>query len=290
MPSAPFALFAAFSSSPFGGNPAAIVFIHLDTPDDVLRGLSANFNQPMTAFVSKPSEPGKIVHARIRYVTATGVEVALCGHATLCATAAIRALPSYECVEEVHFETVIGKTLVPVKLVDAAQGLLELGLPSAPLLPVAQTEEDRISALLDRAFGKKVAITAIRVGGPQWEHALMVEVDEATQLADAKVDVSVFGETGFVQNVVFSRSSIEGEEYVYRMFCDELPGGEDPVCGTAQCLMAPYWYAKVGLDVGKEITSIAASARRGVLKVTWRERGVLLRGTTAKLASGEVCY
>jgi len=290
MPSAPFILFAAFTSSPFGGNPAAVVFVDLDTPDEVLRGLSRNLNQPITAFVSKPSEPGRIVHAQIRYVAATGVDIALCGHATLCVTAAIRALPSYDCAEEVRFETVVGKTVVPVKVVDEAQGLLELGLPSASLQTLAKSEEDRISALLERAFGKKVEVIAIRAGGPPFERALMVEVDEATQLTGAKVDLSVFRETGFPQNTVLSRSSVDGEEYVYRMFPNDPSRGEDPVCGTAQCLMAPYWYSKVGQEAGKEITSIAASARRGVVKVTWRESGVLLRGTTAKLASGEVYY
>jgi predicted PhzF superfamily epimerase YddE/YHI9 len=105
---------------------------------------------------------------------------------------------------------------------------------------------------------------------------------------------------GYTQNVITSLpspSSLEDSgEYIYRMFSPHLPGGEDPVCGSAQCLLAPYWHSRKQLEKGQEIRTFSVSARRGVVDVVWapsasegKEDAVLLKGTTAFLGKGE-CY
>ncbi|MEN0067886.1 MAG: PhzF family phenazine biosynthesis isomerase, partial [Myxococcota bacterium] len=74
----PFYQVDAFSSAPFGGNPAAVVRMSSWLADDVLQAIAAENNLSETAFVC-PKGPGEY---DLRWFTPT-VEVDLCGHATL---------------------------------------------------------------------------------------------------------------------------------------------------------------------------------------------------------------
>ncbi|EAU83403.1 hypothetical protein CC1G_09097 [Coprinopsis cinerea okayama7 len=386
--SAPFALLTAFSGTPFSGNPAAVVFLDpANTPRKALEGLAGNFNAPMIAFVgavddgsivnlggeggvgedTKKEDVGGeeggrktegrrvVIKTSIRYLTYSGVEIPLCGHASVAAAGAILRLPFVQDlvkndgggvkVERVEFETWAEGRKVPVRVYEEDnKTLYELGLPSVPPVPLPKDEEDRIRAFVARAFGERIRdmdrdVVSVRRGVGGMEHAILVELDPSVGLGDADVDVNVFTDCGYTQNVITSlpspsRSSCSGAnnnndnddvqannsvqleegkqqfDYVYRMFSPHVPGGEDAVCGSAQCLLAPYWYAKLAqlgcqkVVPGNQVTSYSASPRGGVVKVVWesdrdipRDGGgggeekerVLLRGEVALLASGE-CF
>ena len=180
--SAPFALFAAFTSSPFGGNPAVVVFLNLtETPLHVLQGLAKNFNQPMVAFVQPPTaqsfRANGTVRTAIRYITFTGAEVGLCGHASLCAATAILTLPEYQNLSRgsvglVEFEALMAKRTVPVRVLE--DGYLELGLPVAPPVKPSEEERGRVEAFVQRAFhtpgGWEVKIKEVLVGSGEFKH------------------------------------------------------------------------------------------------------------------------
>jgi len=53
------------------------------------------------------------------------------------------------------------------------------------------------------------------------------------------------------------------------MFSTRVPGGEDHVTGSAHCLLAPFWYKKLGIGSGVEITAKQVSTRGGVLSVVY---------------------
>src|SRR5688500_1754813 len=67
----------AFSSTPFAGNPAAVVPLEAWLPDDVMLNIAAENNLAETAFFI-PSQNGY----DLRWFT-PAVEMDLCGHATL---------------------------------------------------------------------------------------------------------------------------------------------------------------------------------------------------------------
>jgi predicted PhzF superfamily epimerase YddE/YHI9 len=179
---APFALLAAFTSSPFGGNPAAIVFLDpVDTALEVLQGLARNFNQPIIAFVKPPTRQSltsHVVRTSIRFFMHSGVEVPLCGHATLCAAAAILALPEFQLDLEhgrvgslVEFEACMTQRRIPVRALDGGQ--LELGLPVAAPVKPGKEERERIDAFVQQAFrdsGKEVKINDASVGPQGFEY------------------------------------------------------------------------------------------------------------------------
>ena len=87
--SVPFFQIDSFASSPLGGNPAAVLLLpsveELPLSDDTLKRIAAENNLSETAFV----RPGSCSSSfSLRWFTPTK-EVALCGHGTLAAAAAL---------------------------------------------------------------------------------------------------------------------------------------------------------------------------------------------------------
>jgi len=60
---------------------------------------------------------------------------------------------------------------------------------------------------------------------------------------------------------------------VSRFFAPSIGVDEDPVTGSAHCILAPYWAAKLGKPEGAVMTALQASARGGVLRVRLRTDG-----------------
>lgn len=113
MPDFEYALVNAFSRSPFGGNPALIVFLDSDSvselpSDEVCKEIAATFNQPVACFVStsatafhayystqnasseiSTTRSSKVLHTHIRSWSPGFVELPICGHGTLAATFAL---------------------------------------------------------------------------------------------------------------------------------------------------------------------------------------------------------
>ena len=71
----------AFTTQPFGGNPAGVVLIDSDFPSEkFMQQVAAEFRYSETAFVRRDSD----TEFTVRYFTPCG-EVELCGHATIAA-------------------------------------------------------------------------------------------------------------------------------------------------------------------------------------------------------------
>ena len=66
----------AFADEPFRGNPAAVVLLETERPDEWLQALATELSQPATAFVRSDGE-----RFDLRWFTPT-VELQLCGHGT----------------------------------------------------------------------------------------------------------------------------------------------------------------------------------------------------------------
>lgn len=70
----------------------------------------------------------------------------------------------------------------------------------------------------------------------------------------------------------------------------DVPGGEDHVCGSAHCLLIPYWYKKRGISGGTETKARQVSIRGGELKVDWDTEMDIVRlmGQVTILGKGEL--
>ena len=97
-------------------------------------------------------------------------------------------------------------------------------------------------------------------------------------------------------NVVTSRSKVEGVAYDVRMFAPVVGVPEDPVCGSANCINAPYWAHKYGLgpeNVGensREMMARHVSKRGGQFwtEVDWSKGKVFVRGEARLTTRGVV--
>jgi len=169
--SLPFALVSAFTSKPFGGNPAAVVFADVTLPLEYLGGLAANFNQPMFCCVSPTSLPSvdkNILVHKIRFLVPNGNEIPICGHGTLASAKVLFEQPAIIATgaHEIHFTNTNGDTLKAIKLED---GFIEIDLPSAVLAVPSDDEKTKLKTSVDRAFGRNVVIHDIRTGGEVYE-------------------------------------------------------------------------------------------------------------------------
>ncbi|KAF8640463.1 hypothetical protein AX17_000127 [Amanita inopinata Kibby_2008] len=292
----PYALLTAFSNDTSGGNPAAVVFTDITQPDEVYLGIAKNLHQPMTMFVTpkarvSPDEP-EIASFGIRYFTSYEREIPLCGHGTLAVAQAILTDGSMVSpkVNVLEFQTP-NHGVVRARRIEG--GFIEIQLPSTVPEEVSPEERVRLTSCIHKAFGREIPIRYIGKGGPNFEIYLMVEIEQKSpnELKDSIVDTNALLETGYAVNMVTAASATEKELFVSRMFSPGyVPSGEDMVCGSAHCLVGPYWYKQYGIPSGSEVKATQVSPRGGNLRLVWKENeGIMtLRGQVATLARGEL--
>lgn len=203
-----FALAVTFSSNPFGGNPAAVVFMDLTQPDEVYEGIAKNLKQPMTAFVDAGEvQMPRTTAFRIRFFLPYNAEVPVSGHALLAAAEVVfKNTSTASDVNMLKFETQNGKILSARKGDD---GSLEVRLPSGVPEEVSGKERTRLIPYINKAFDREVVIHYIGKGSkngcygdckicpiPQDLRSmnpsktdLMVEIDAKEDLKNSVVDV-----------------------------------------------------------------------------------------------------
>lgn len=73
------------------------------------------------------------------------------------------------------------------------------------------------------------------------------------------------------------------------MFAPAIGMEEDHVCGSANCLLGPYWAKKKRIQSGEEMFARQVSARGGELWVIFDEETQLvkLRGEVKLVAKGQ---
>lgn len=249
----------AFVEGPFSGNPAAVYALPRWLPDARLQAIAESHNLSETAFLV-PCEAGTW---RLRWFTPS-TEVDLCGHATLAAAWALFEHQSPQ-ADTLHFHTRSG-----VLHVERNGELLLMNFPALAPQPVASSLSARLGSALgvqpQQVLGNVdlLAIladeTAVRTLAPDL-HAL-------TALECRGVIVSAPG---------------DDVDFVSRFFAPRVGVDEDPVTGSAHCLLTPYWSARLARD---ELLARQLSRRGGWLRCTQRGDRVLLAGRCRLFATG----
>ena len=106
--------YAAFSTTPNGGNPAGLVLDARDLDDAGMLAVAAAVGYAETAFVTEPGVDGDPRRSRVRYFSPIA-EVPFCGHATI---ALAVALSTRDGAGVFTFETPVG----PVRIETAGDG------------------------------------------------------------------------------------------------------------------------------------------------------------------------
>ena len=89
-------------------------------------------------------------------------------------------------------------------------------------------------------------------------------------------------------NVLVSEPTEKGVTYNTRMFAPTRGVLEDQVCGSANCLSAPYWQKKKNLAPGTEMVVKSVSKRSGYLWVTVddEKKKLVMSGEVKEVARG----
>ena len=250
----------AFTTKIFAGNPAAVCILEEWLEEPLLQSIAAENNLSETAFlVERDGE------CEIRWFT-PATEVALCGHATL-ASAYVeffcRAWPA----QSIRFET---RQAGPLTVTRRGE-LLEMNFPARP--PQASETPPVLGEILG-VKPKQVFTSA---------EDLLVVVEDETAVLQARPDFTAllnFKARGFILTAPGSRC-----DFVSRFFCPAVGVPEDPVTGSAHCVLIPYWSAMLGK---KALHARQLSKRGGELWCRDEGERVTISGRAALYLEGTI--
>lgn len=256
----PFQQVDAFADRPFTGNPAAVMPLEAWLDDATLQAIAAENNLAETAFIVGWAGPE--ADFELRWFTPE-VEVALCGHATL-ATGHV-LLSRNPAVERVRFMT---RQSGPLEVARDGERY-RLALPAWEMTPKPLPGHAA-------ALGGSPVETLWRDGG----YALFrfAAADEVIALQPDFRAMRGFGDTLFIATAPGTDTDI-----VSRVFAPGAGIDEDPVTGSAHCLLATYWAQQLGRD---RFTAHQASTRGGYLDVTLAGDRVFLGGRCVTVIEG----
>ncbi len=256
----------AFTNRAFRGNPAAVMPLEEWMKDDVLQAIAAENNLSETAFFRTGADDA----FELRWFTPT-VEVDLCGHATL-ATAFILMTEIDPDMEEVAFDTRSGRLSVARKGTD----LFVLDFPAHEIMPI--NTPDTVAA----AIGKAPTEAFAGKSGGNYLFVYEHESDIAELAPDMAALVKAVGDLEWGVICTAPRESGKGD-CVSRYFAPAHGIPEDPVTGSAHCMVAPYWAQRLGQN---SIHAFQISARGGELFCEVRGDRVEIAGRAVKFLEG----
>jgi PhzF family phenazine biosynthesis protein len=215
----------AFSQGPFSGNPAGVCLLDGPAPEAWMQAMAAELGISETAYVWPEGDL-----FRLRWFT-PACEVALCGHATLAAGAALLESGRATNDQPLRFMTLSGE-LRAWRRKD--NGMMELDFPQEEARPCPPPEG------MLAALGLLSCAAAARAG----EDWLLEAADEEAVrvLSPDFKALAAFGGRGVC---VTARSSAEGD-FVSRFFGPAVGIDEDPVTGSAHGYLGPWWASRLG--------------------------------------------
>lgn len=252
----------AFTSEPFGGNPAAIVPLTEWLPTETMQRIAMENNLSETAFFVQNGDVYDL-----RWFTPT-FEIDLCGHATLASAFVIFNVLGLE-TEAIKFHSHKSGELSVTKNGE----VLTLDFPSRPVSP-AEAPDGLIAAIGKQPKEILKARDYFLVYENEQE-VLDIEPDFTELL---KIDAH-----GFI--VTAKGVSGKGVDFVSRFFAPEVGVFEDPVTGSAHCNLIPYWAEKLGKT---ELFARQVSARGGELFCELRGDRVKIGGNATLYMKGEI--
>ena len=249
----------AFSFGPFTGNPAAVCPLENWLTDDIMQAIAAQNNLSETVFFVKEDKSYSI-----RWFTPT-VEVPLCGHATL-ATAYVLFNELNYPKNEIRFQSKSGELKV-IKEKD----IIELNFPSEKIKEIPLTKS------ISQDLGLKTVYAGIgRV-------FILLEVETEREVVQANPDIHILKKLDAAGVIITAKGNTM--DFVSRVFAPQSGIDEDPVTGSAHCLLIPYWAQKLNKYT---LSAKQVSKRGGILYCNYAGNRVLIGGKAELYSKGEI--
>jgi predicted PhzF superfamily epimerase YddE/YHI9 len=263
--SIPISTVDAFTDEAFRGNPAGVCIIQEDRDSQWMQRVAAEMNLSETAFVRRRASGDGF---DLRWFTPT-MEVSLCGHGTLATSHTLWESGVLDQDEDAVFHTLSG-----VLRAHRDGDWIELDFPR-----IDPTTYNLPPGCAD-ALG----------GAPVWTGRdptkLLVELHDSDTVRNMQPDFAyIRGMKDAYGVVVTARSDNPAYDFVSRFFAGGAGIDEDPVCGSAHCMLGPYWAQKLGKT---EMMAWQCSARGGAVRVRVLKNRVMLGGQAVTTLRGQL--
>jgi PhzF family phenazine biosynthesis protein len=260
----------AFTAVAFKGNPAAVCLLDEAKPAAWMQEVAAEMNLAETAFVvPRQGDDG----FDLRWFTPK-VEVPLCGHATLASAHALWETGRLAASQAARFHTLSG-----VLTAHRAGDRIEMDFPAL------RNRSAELPPLLQEALS--VTPRTVRVSwrndGTDGNYLAELETEAAVRELQPNFDLlRRFNQAGVI---VTARGDGAPYDFISRYFACHVGVDEDPVTGSAHCLLTPYWAEQLGRT---ELKAYQASARGGEVNVRLNGDRVILGGAAVTVLRGHL--
>lgn len=250
----------AFTTRRYAGNPAAVVPLERFLPDPDLQAIAAENNLAETAFLVRDG-----TDYRLRWFTPT-TEVPLCGHATLASAAVVMERL------EPHRDRVVFHTASGPLTVARAGAKYLMDFPALPSKRVPASEEIR----------SVIGMKPLEVHADEFNYlALLAEAKAVRELAPDIPAIARLDRDGLIVTAPGDGSF----DFVSRYFAPAKGIPEDPVTGSAHCMLAPFWASRLGKT---ELRAAQVSARGGEMVCRVGPERVELEGSCVFYLDGTI--
>lgn len=249
----------AFTSKVFGGNPAAVVPLQSWLPSSTMQSIALENNLSETVFFVKNEEG-----YAIRWFTPTQ-EVPLCGHATLAAAHILFEELNHQ-GDQIHFSSASGPLIV-----SRGDHGYTMDFPAYEFTE-AEVEEKHL-ACFDLKPSKIIH-------NERFEMFVFESPDNIINIAPDMVALSQFD----IQGIIITAKG-KDVDFVSRMFAPASGIPEDPVTGSAHCLLTPYWSEQLQKT---QLSAKQLSKRRGMLNCELRGDRVFISGEAITYMKGDI--
>ena len=223
----------AFTSVPFGGNPAGVVIIDGEYPADrEMLAVAAELGYSETAFI-KPGDP-----IRIRYFTPTN-EVDLCGHATVASVHALRTWGYIEAGKPYLVRTKAGDINVDID----GSGTVWMDMAPPETLGIVEDGDELYGMFGIEKGGVELPCEIVSVGLAD----IMMPVESRETLNAMVPDLEAIKAYSISHDVVSIHAFVPGDGEIAAYARDFAPAcgiNEEAATGTANGSLTCYLYER----------------------------------------------
>jgi PhzF family phenazine biosynthesis protein len=253
----------AFTSTVFGGNPAAVIPLSEWLPGDVMQKIANENNLPETAFFI-PNDKG----FQLRWFTPTQ-EVDLCGHATLAAAHVLWYHLEYT-KDIITFFTNSG----PLEITRLTYDYYKMLFPTDKISP----------AKLAKKYLDMFDVPPIEVFKGFTDYLLIFE--NQSSIVNFKPDFQKISKMDARGLIISTKATSKKVDFVSRCFYPQFGINEDPVTGSAHTTLVPYWSKALKKN---KLVAHQLSHRKGELSCRlYNEDLVEIAGSAKTYLIGEI--
>ena len=250
----------AFTNKPFAGNPAAVCPLDTWLADETMQAIAQENNLSETAFFVPVAQD----RFHLRWFT-PDYEIDLCGHATLASAFTLFHCLNYQ-YETVNFVTLSGELQVR-KTNDG----LQMDFPAR--IAVACDPLPNLDKTLNLSIKETLC----------YGDKYIVITDDNEKLRHLKPNFTALAQYDFESIIISSKD--KHYDFISRYFNARETIKEDPVTGSAHCILAPYWAQQLNKN---QLHAYQASPRGGELHCEVVADRILISGEAVLYLKGEI--